>query len=147
MKLPSRFYLAVALSSVSGFAMADSLQAVPPTAIPAVKCVHRILETSSAVQSVDLYSIDGFRFATEFAFRNKAGQAVVSDIEFFELGGSVAEGDKIPREISRATAIEATDLESKLDLVSKCHLNPAFDNLLPLPKARAEWRKIDWPAG
>lgn len=147
MKPPSRFYLAVALSSVGGFAMADSLPAVPASVIPTAQCVHRVLESSSAIQSIDLYSIDGFRLAAEFVFRNKAGQAVVSDIEFFELGGSVTEGDKIPREISRATVIEARDLESKLDLVSKCRLKPAFDNLLPPPKARAGWRKIDWPAG
>lgn len=147
MRFRSTFYLAVALSGVGGFAQAESLPAIPPAAIPTVQCVRRVLESGSAVRSVGLYSIDGFRFAMEFVFRNKAGQAVVSDIELYELGNSVYLGDKIPREISTQTTIEAAGLESKLDLVSRCHLNPVLDNLLPQPKSRTAWRKIDWPAG
>jgi len=138
-------FLAVVVFLGSESVLADPLPALPIAAMPAAQCIHRVLKSSSAVRSVDLYSIDGDRFAVEYVFRNKDNQAVVSDIEFFELNGSVIQGDKIPREVSMETASEAQDLESKLDLVSKCHLHPAFDNLLPPPKARIDWQEIGWP--
>src|ERR1051325_7054788 len=122
--------------------MTESVPAIPTAAIPTVRCIHRVLKSSSAVKSVSLYSIDGFRFAIEYAFRNKDGRVVVSDIEFFDLGGTVTVGDRIPREVSMETPDEAQRLESQLDLTAKCHLQGAFDNLLPQPKARADWQQI-----
>ena len=143
-----RRILSVVISLGVGFpAMAAPVPSLAPAAIPTVQCIHHALKSSSAVQSVSLYSIDGFRFSIEFAFRNKDGQIVVSDIEFFVQGGTVTVGDKVPREVSMETASEAQDLESKLDLTSSCHLQYSFDNLLPWPKARADWQKMDWPRG
>jgi hypothetical protein len=121
--------------------------AIPTALIPTVQCVHSVLKSSSTVRSISLYSIDGFRFATEYVFRNKDDPDVVFDIEFYALGGSVTESNKIPREVSMESASEAQSLESQLSLASKCHLNPAFDNLIPQPKPRADWQKIDWPSG
>jgi hypothetical protein len=121
---------------------------IPTAAIPTVQCIHRVLKSSCAIQSVTLYSLDGIRFATEYVFRNKNSQAVAYDIELIiEANGTVTETDKIPREVSKETADGAQDLESKLDLLSQCHIGTAFDNLIPGLKARAEWRKIDWPGG
>ena len=147
--MTSRLRILFALTSLGvGLpAMADPVPSLAPAAIPTVRCIHRALKSSSAVQSVSLYSIDGFRFAIEYAFRNKDGQIVASDIEFFVLGGTVTVGDKIPREVSTEAASEAQDLESKLDLASSCHLQYSLDNLLPWPKARADWQKMDWPRG
>jgi hypothetical protein len=138
----SIFFTAISIGA-SVPAMAASAPVIPAAVVPAVQCIHRVLKSSSAVQSVSLYSVDGFRFAAEYVFRNKENQAVVSDIEFYELEGSVMESDKIPREISAETADEGQKLEEKLELVSKCHLDQAFDNLLPQPKARADWQKFD----
>jgi hypothetical protein len=147
MTRPWRFFFAFASFGVGGFAMAaPPLPAIPTAAIPTVQCIHHVLKSSSAVQLVSLYSIDNVRFAAEYVFRNKDDRAVVSDIEFFVREDSVTETDLIPREVSMATAAEAQDLETKLDLVSKCHLNVSLDNLLPQPKARAEWQKIEWPS-
>jgi hypothetical protein len=104
------------------------------------------LKSDSAVQSVDLYSIDGFRFAVEYGFRNKDNRSVVSDIELIiDADEPVTQTDRIPREISQETATEAEELESRLDLNSKCHLRTVFDNLLPEPKARTDWLRMDWP--
>lgn len=128
--------------------MADPLPVIPSKAISAVECVHRVLKSSSAVQSVDLYSIDGTGFAVEYVFRNKDNHAAAYDIELFiETDGSVTETDKIPREVSQETMNEAQDLESKLDLLSKCRLSAVLDNLLPGPKRRADWRHMNWPGG
>ena len=126
-------------------AAVGQVPSVPAVAIPVVQCMHRLLKSSNEVQSVDLYSIDGFRIAVEYAFRNEEGAVVVSDIELLPLGRSVDEGDKIPREVSLKTAGEGQDLEQKLGLASKCHYSFSFDNLLPQPKARADWQKLDWP--
>lgn len=123
-----------------------SVPAIPTKLVPTVQCIYSVLKSSGAVQSLSLYSIDDFRFAVEYGFRNKDDQDVVSDIEFFDLGGSVTKGDKIPREVSRGAANEANEMETKLGLLSKCGLNSAFDNLLPQPKARTDWQKIDWPS-
>jgi hypothetical protein len=104
------------------------------------------LKSDSAVQSVALYSIDGFRFAVEYGFRNKDNRAVVSDIELIiDADEPVTQTDRIPREVSQETATEAEELESSLDLSSNCHLTTAFDNLFPEPKARADWLRMDWP--
>jgi hypothetical protein len=141
-----RLLFAAVSFGVGASALADALPDIPTAAMPTVKCIYRVLKSSTTIQSVSLYSIDGFRFAAEYVFRNKADQVVVSDIELLiDPNGSVTETDKIPREISEETANEGEDLESKLDLNSKCHLAAALDNLLPEPRARADWRRIDWP--
>lgn len=137
-----RVLFAVASLGTGSPAMAAPAPSVPAAAIPTIQCIHRALQSSSAVQSISLYSIDDFRFAVEFSFRNKAGRIVVSDIEFFELDGAVIIGDKVPREVSVETASEGQEL---VDLDSICHLNGGFDNLLPQPNARADWQRIDWP--
>jgi hypothetical protein len=152
-------FLVIALSiSFWGAAMADDLPSVevlssppassiPASAIPMVKCMRDVLKSSSAVQSVSLYSVDGFRFAIEYVFRDKNGQAAVFDDEMFieDSDGSVTAGDKIPREISEKSMNEAEDLETKLGLETKCHLESAMDNILPQPPARSNWRKLAWP--
>jgi hypothetical protein len=150
-------FLVVALSiSFWGSAMADDLpvwllpsppkSSIPASAIPTVKCLRDVLKSSSEVQSVSLYSIDGFRFAVEYVFRGKNGQTAVFDDEMFkDSDGSVVEGDQIPREISDESANEAQDLETKLDLQAKCHLEYIGDGILPEQPARSDWRKLDWP--
>jgi hypothetical protein len=127
---------------------ADSVPVIPTAAIPSVQCMHQVLKSSGAVHSVSLYSIDGDTFAIEFTFENKAGQNVVSDIEFFffEQRGAVWVTDLIPSEVSEETADEAQALESKVELFSKCHLDQTFDNTFPQPKKRADWQKMDWPS-
>jgi len=136
------FFAAVSFGCCT-VAIADSVAVVPPKAIPTVRCIHRVLKASSAIQSISLYAVDDARFAIEYAFRNKKGQVVVSDIEFFGHDGMVT--DNIPIEVGQETMDEAQDLESKLDLTAKCHLHYSFDNLIPGPSARAEWQKMDWP--
>jgi|GEM_PF-2750915 len=108
-----------------------------------VRCIYGVLKSSDEVQSISLYSIDGFRFAIEYAFRNKGGRVVVSDLEFF--GESTYLTDKIPREISQDTTYEAQALERRLNLNSKCHLRYSLDNIYPQPKARADWQRMDFP--
>ena len=131
---------------IGSAALARDLPDIPLAARPTVSCIHRVLKSGSVVQSVSLYSIDEDRFAAEYVFRNKDGQFVTSDIEFFiDEEGSVTETDKVPREVSEETMREAEDLESKLNLHSKCHLTAAFDNDIPGPKARADWQRMDWP--
>jgi len=115
----------------------------PAGAIPMVRCIYGVLKSSDEVQSISLYSIDGFRFAIEYAFRNKGGRVVVSDLEFF--GESTYLTDKIPREISQDTTYEAQALERRLNLNSKCHLRYSLDNIYPQPKARADWQRMDFP--
>lgn len=128
-------------------AMADPAPVIPTAAIPSVRCIHQVLKSSGAVHSVSLYSIDSDRFAIEYAFQDKAGRNVVSDIEFFffEQRGAVWVTDLVPREVSEETADEAQALESRLELFSKCHLDQTFDNMIPQPKMRADWQKMDWP--
>lgn len=138
-----RILLAVILCGAAAPAVAAPAPNLPAAAIPTVQCIYRVLKSSSAVQSVSLYSIDGYRFAIEYAFRNKDGRVAASDIEFF--GGSAIVTDKIPREISMETADEAQALEAKLGLTSKCRLHYAFDNLYPQPRARADWQRMDFP--
>jgi hypothetical protein len=123
---------------------ADPASELPPALRPAVKCIDEVLKSSSKVQSVSLYSVDGFRFAVEYAFRDSEDHVVVYDIELIgDADGSVAATDKVPREISKETMDEAFELELKLDLQGKCHLTPTLDNLMPGPAARSDWRKID----
>jgi len=112
---------------------------------PTVQCIYHALKSSSAVQSVSLYSADVSRFFIEYAFRNKEGQIVSSDIELFMGGDAVMRGDMIPREVSMETANEAHELEEKLDLTSNCRFQYSFDNVVPGPGARADWQKISWP--
>jgi hypothetical protein len=154
MKPRSHFlFVAIVVGFVSTTAMAGVFSSppkssIPMSAIPTVKCVRELLKSSSAVQSVSLYSVDGFRFSVEYVFRDKKGQFVFSDIEMYALPGktSIFESDKVPREISEETMSEADDLELGLDLFTKCNLdNHSFDNLIPQPAARADWRRIDWP--
>lgn len=136
-----RIPLAAILCGAPAFAAPEP--SLPATAIPMVRCIYGVLKSSSAVQSVSLYSIDGFRFAIEYAFRNNDSRVVVSDIEFF--GASAMITDKIPREIPQDTANEAQALETKLNLNSECHLRYAFDNIYPEAKARADWQRMDFP--
>jgi hypothetical protein len=138
-----RIPLVVIFFGVAAPAIAAPAPALPAATIPTVQCISRVLKSSSAVQSVSLYSIDGFRFAIEYAFRNKNGHVVVYDIEFIGNSGIVT--DKIPREISTETADEAWRLEDRLDLNSKCNLRYAGDNLYPEAAARADWQKIELP--
>jgi len=124
----------------------DSSPSISPATLPTIKCIYHILKSSGAVQSVNVYSIDETRIGIEHAFRNKDNQVVVFDIELLSLPGrSVVASDKVPREISEKTMNDAQNFESKLDLNSKCHLTWVFDNLIPSPRARADWRTIDWP--
>jgi len=138
----------LAFTSFVGSGLADAPPAVPALTVPTIQCIHRVLKASRSVESVSFYSIDGSRFAVEYVFRNKDNQAVTFDMELIpEKDGSVFETNKVPREISQETMTEAETLESRLDLPSKCHFSGALDDLIPEPKARADWREIDWPNG
>jgi hypothetical protein len=152
MNLRCGFSLAAVAFCVGASALADASSHIPAAAEPTIRCIHRALKSDRAVQSVDLYSIDESRFAVEFGFRNKTGRVVVSDIELLidaersvTEGGPVTETNLIPRGISEETAAEAGDLETRLDLRSKCHFDTALDDLYPGPTARAGWLRIGWP--
>jgi hypothetical protein len=141
----SLFVTAVSLGAgvpnESGAAAATST-----AALPAVQCIYRVLKSSSAVKKVTLYSIDGYRFAIEYSFRINKTKLAFADLEFtVEPDGSLMEGDRIPREESMKTADAALKLESKRNLISKCSLGVAFDNVFPPPKPRADWQRINWP--
>jgi hypothetical protein len=152
MKPRSHFpFVAIVIGFVSTMAMAADplssppVSSVPVSATPTVKCVRELLKSNSSVQSVSLYSVDGFRFSVEYIFRNKSGQFVFSDIVMYG-DNPVVGSDKVPREISEETMKEADDLERGLDLYAKCNIdNHTFDNIFPQPAARARWRRIDWP--
>jgi hypothetical protein len=124
-------------------AIAAPEPSLPAAAIPMVRCIYGVLKSSNEVQSISLYSIDGFRFALEYTFHTKGGRVVVYDLEFF--GEDTYLTDKIPREISQDNADEAQALERRLNLNSKCHLRYSFDNIYPQPKARADWQRMDFP--
>ena len=124
------------------------IQGYLPTPLkPAVKCIYSLMKSSNAIQSVNLYDIDGFRYAIEFSFRNKQNNIVADDIELFSTpyDGQVWEGDKVPREISQQAMMEGSEIEDRLELTSKCHISQTFDNVLPQPLARKEWREIKRP--
>ena len=138
------FILAVLVGLTTNAALADPQVGIPPEALPAVKCIYRLLKSSSAIQSVDVYSMDGFRTGIEYAFRDHNGQVLVSDIELVSPSAdAVFLGDKVPRELSEEAVNKGQDLLFGLHLDEKCRLTWAFDNLLPQPKARTEWRRLD----
>lgn len=129
--------------SASG--MADAIE-LPKSAIPTMRCVADALRGLKQVRSVDLYALDGDRFAIEYSFRNAANRRVTSDIEFFvHSDGSVTATDKIPLTVPRLVAVEAQELESKAGFVRRCGVATAFDNVTPEAPARGGWRKIEWP--
>jgi hypothetical protein len=137
--------LTVALLGVGAPEGVDAATAFDVALQPTVRCIYGVLKSSNKVRSVSLYSVDGSRFAIEYAFRNKENQLVVSDIEFFGSDAPFTATDKIPREVSMEVANEAQELERKLNLNSKCGLRYEFDNLYPEASARADWEKIGWP--
>ena len=118
-------------TSVAGFgSQARVADHIPSATRSTLKCIYDLVRSDRSVQSVGAYDIDGFRFAVEYTFRDVDRQAV-SDIVLTE-----AEKDTF--------TYEGTLLEDEwTDVIrSKCHVQPAFDNLWPRPKPRAEWRPI-----
>jgi len=127
-------------------ALAGPQTTIPAPILPTVKCIYSALKTSDAVQSVDVYAIDDFRFGFEYVFKGRDGKPAVSYVELVGLsGGSAFLGDKIPREVPEQVMMEGSELESNLHLSQKCHLYDAFDNISPEPTARVTWRRIDLP--
>ena len=140
--------VAIALFGMSQVALAEPRTDIPAPLLPTVKCIYDVLKSSTIVKSVDVYSIDGARFGFEYAFNDKDGQPAVSYVELVAPNLDarfVFLGDKIPREVPEYAMEEGSDLESNLQLGQKCHIESAFDNLLPQPTARATWHHIDLP--
>lgn len=116
--------------------------AVTPALLPpSARCIYRVLKSSNAIRSVDIYDIDsdGSRLGFEYTFNGTGGRPTVSYVEL--VGGDFL-GEKIPKEASQQAMVEGAKIESELHLSKKCHLQEGFDNLFPQPAARQLWRRI-----
>ena len=138
-----RLFVSMVFSAGIAAAAAEPPPEIPIATMPTVKCVYRILKSSGAVQSVDAYAIDGFRSAIEYTFRDKNGHQVISDIMLSGRHYSFP----IQHDESQVVVAQDMDFASRISdrLSSECHVSPAFDNLLPSPKVRADWRRVDLP--
>jgi hypothetical protein len=138
-----RFMTAMALGTGLIGAAAGSPSEMPSAAITTLKCVYRVLASNSEITSVEAYTVDGFRFALEYRFRGKDGHQEVSDLMISGANYSYP----ILHNESREVIGQEMDLAMKIRdrLKSDCHVSPAFDNMLPAPKERAEWQPLDLP--
>ena len=120
---------------------------ISPAAMPALKCVYGLLQSYAAVQSVDAYAVDGLRSAIEYSFRDRDGRIVISDIMLSGVsidGALTYSGVPHLRDSQKTIGMEMDFLRSvSADLRSKCHVTPALDDLLPEPKSRPQWRRVD----
>jgi hypothetical protein len=122
---------------------ADTRPTIPAPAIPAVKCLHGLFDSSQAVQSAELYVIDQLRSAIEYRFVGKNGKVITADLML--LASTRPTYDiTIQRPEPEAAGWEALDFFTSLNASSKCRLSAASDSLIPGPKPRAEWQHIDW---
>jgi hypothetical protein len=137
--------LFVCLASDGAIAAADPV--LPPATVAPARCVYSLLKADPAVRSVDVYVVDNVRAAIELVFRDKAGSAVVSDIVLTAVGGDVSYMGSFQYGESEGVADEEIEFLSRFaqTFTSQCHLSAAFDDLLPSPEARSEWRHVDPP--
>lgn len=128
------------------FAATASAPHIPVARMTAIKCAYGPLQSNPRVLSIAAYSIDGFRHAIEFTFRGKSGHVLTGDMMISgpmdgELGWSIVafHGESGPE------GFEELDFLDKAvpDMDSKCHLSPMGDNLIPGPKPRSKWKRLN----
>jgi hypothetical protein len=131
----------VLVFSAGSAAAADLWPQIPSGIRPAMGCVLRLLKSNSAVRSADVYIVDDLRSAVEYAFRDRNGEDRVSDIVL--LGGTYS--GMSPRDKSEKAIAAGMDFLGGISekLGSKCHIEPAFDNLMPPPKPREKWLRVE----
>jgi hypothetical protein len=142
-------YFTVPIASLVFVACAARLAAspdIPVTKMAAMKCVYGPLNSNREIRSVTVYSIDGFRHAIEYTFRGKSGHVLIGDMMISgamdgDFGWSVVSF----HDESTDEGFEELDFLMKAvpDLNSRCHLTPVGDHLIPGPKPRSEWQRID----
>ena len=104
----------------------------------AVKCVYNALKASPNLQGAEAYSIDGARYAVEYAFRYKNGQTLIGDVLISGAVGWSVVG------VHGETDVEGfAELDALPDLRTQCRLVPINDHLYPPPKPRSKWKRID----
>jgi hypothetical protein len=112
----------------------------------ALKCVYNLLNSSLGVQKVEAFSVDGFRHAIEFTIRAENGHVLTGDMMLSErTNGTFTWSVRAFHGESTEDGFEELDFLTKAipDLDSKCHMTPAMDNLLPGPRPRSEWQRIN----
>lgn len=133
-------------TAASAAVAADSSPEISAAAMPTVKCVYALLKSNPAIRWVNAYAIDGNSSAVEYAFRDKDSVDVVSDILLSgPLGGKITFSGTTEHDHPEDRDAEAIGFFATIsdDLNAKCHISPGLDNLLPPPKSRQEWRRID----
>lgn len=122
----------------------DNGPTIPAAAIPKIKCLHNLLESSRAVQSAVLYVIDDVRSAIEYRFKNSSGYVLKDDLMLLALADSVTYDFRVLPNEPDTKAVASDHFFSSLNADSKCHVSPAFDSTIPFPKPRSEWQRLDW---
>ena len=147
---PARFFAVLLLSS--GIAVAEEQwPSIPSAQQSTVKCVYRLLKSKAAIQSVDVYAVDGFRSAVEYTFRDASGHTVVSDIMISGIstnGGHDITYDGQPMNGDSQKMIhEEMDFLGQIsnELHSECQIMPAFDHLIPGPPEHKLWLQVELP--
>jgi hypothetical protein len=124
----------------------DQSSEMPATTKPALICIYRLLKSDAEIQSVEAYRVDGFRFALEYVFKDKDGRLVTSDIVLSGVSdNNNAYEVSIPDNKPDYMGWESVEFLSKRfpQLDTTCRVSSAFDNLIPYPKPRAEWVRVD----
>ena len=145
--MPNRSTRMIArLLAVPAVALGCGVSASNASDIPApekalLECIYHLLKSNAKVQSVDVYARDDWRFAFEYATRDASGRVLISDLMLF---GNFWDMQPQHGELTD-TGFEELDFLTKAfpDMDSKCHVSPAGDHLLPGPKPRAEWRRVE----
>ena len=123
-----------------------SAPSIAPAKLAAMKCVYGALKSAPEVQSVAVYSIDGFRHAIEYTMRTRSGHVLAGDM----MISGATDGDfgwSVVAFHGETTDEGFEELDFLMNAVpnldSKCHLKPVGDHLIPGPKPRSEWQRMD----
>jgi hypothetical protein len=144
--------VSVLVVSMSGRASAQTKAGVNPASVSTLNCIYNLLRSDESVHSTSVYSVDGFRSAVEFSFRDKKYGDIVADIVL--SGGRI--GDQMtynlgrfstnsPDQLTQDKALRSAEFVGKL-LARSCSVTPALDDVLPFPPPRAEWQQVEWPS-
>lgn len=126
-------------------ATANPQPRLPASTVTAIKCMYPAMRAIPAIQSLEVYAIDNHRSAIEYGFRDSDGETVVDDLVLLD-GDDVLIGDKGPPTRPPSKTDAANDFRIGLsNIVSKCNIGSALDNVVPQPKPRQEWVRVNWP--
>lgn len=118
---------------------------MPAPTRASLNCAYRLLRSNAQFKSIAAYSVDHFRVALEYTVRSGDGHSLTSDILISGPLDGVSTWEQVPQHGETTEhGFEELDVLTKSlpSWDSNCNLRPVFDNTLPGPKPRSEWRSI-----